>query len=57
MIILIVIWMVPVLGLFVSSFRYPQQISSYGWWEVFGDFLNGRTKMARLAGAIRLRSD
>ncbi|MGI9256884.1 MAG: carbohydrate ABC transporter permease [Salinispira sp.] len=38
MIILIVIWMVPVLGLFVSSYRYPQQISSYGWWEVFGDF-------------------
>jgi len=29
------LWAVPVLGLFVSSFRDPYAISSTGWWETF----------------------
>lgn len=38
MLILVIIWTVPTMGLLVSSFRHPQQINNYGWWEVFGDF-------------------
>ena len=38
MLIFVIFWTVPVLGLLVSSLRHPQQISNYGWWEVFGDF-------------------
>jgi alpha-glucoside transport system permease protein len=38
MLTLVILWTVPSLGLFVSSFRQPQQISNYGWWTVLGDF-------------------
>lgn len=38
MTLLILFWLVPVFGLLVSSLRYPQQISNYGWWDIFGDF-------------------
>ncbi|PZX17525.1 maltose ABC transporter membrane protein /trehalose ABC transporter membrane protein /sucrose ABC transporter membrane protein [Palleronia aestuarii] len=30
---LVVIWLVPTIGLFVSSFRERDQISASGWWE------------------------
>jgi len=29
------IWIVPTLGLFISSFRPPQDINTTGWWTVF----------------------
>jgi alpha-glucoside transport system permease protein len=38
LLILVLLWTIPSFGLFVSSFRYPQQISNYGWWQVLGDF-------------------
>lgn len=31
------IWMVPILGLFISSLRPPSQINTSGWWTVFRD--------------------
>ena len=33
--VIVVIWFVPSLGLLVSSFRPAEAISSTGWWEVF----------------------
>ncbi len=33
---LIVIWTVPTIGLFVTSFRDKQAISNSGWWAAFG---------------------
>ncbi|KJL49352.1 L-arabinose transport system permease protein AraQ [Microbacterium hydrocarbonoxydans] len=34
-IIIAVLWTIPTLGLFISSFRPRDQISSSGWWEFF----------------------
>lgn len=33
---LIVVWTVPTIGLFVTSFRDKQSISNSGWWSAFG---------------------
>jgi len=35
-----VIWIIPSLGLFVSSFRGRDDVLSSGWWTVFGNFFN-----------------
>ncbi len=37
LIILMLIWIVPTLGLLISSFRSPGAISTSGWWTAFGD--------------------
>jgi alpha-glucoside transport system permease protein len=34
-IVLIILWILPTFGLFVSSFRHQSDISSTGWWTVF----------------------
>lgn len=34
---IILIWVVPILGLLVSSFRTPEAINNTGWWTVFGN--------------------
>jgi len=33
-----VLWMIPLIGLLVTSFRYRVDATSTGWWTVFGDF-------------------
>jgi alpha-glucoside transport system permease protein len=35
LILLAVIWTIPTLGLFVSSFRHQDDVNSTGWWTVF----------------------
>ena len=35
--ILVVIWLIPTLGLFISSFRSEADIKTSGWWEWFTD--------------------
>ena len=39
LIVLILIWFVPILGLLVSSFRAPEAINTTGWWTVLGNIL------------------
>ena len=34
------VWMIPTLGLLVTSFRSPENISGSGWWTVFADLFN-----------------
>jgi len=34
LLLLVIIWTIPTLGIFVSSFRDRQQIASSGWWKV-----------------------
>jgi len=34
---IILIWVVPILGLLVSSFRTPEAINNTGWWTVFAN--------------------
>jgi alpha-glucoside transport system permease protein len=36
-----IIWLVPTVGLLVSSLRTPQAIRSTGWWTVFDDLFSG----------------
>lgn len=36
-----ILWLVPTIGLFISSLRTPQAIRSTGWWTVFADLFSG----------------
>jgi len=42
-VIIAVLWLIPALGLMVSSFRAPQAIRANGWWTVFGEIFNSAT--------------
>ncbi len=45
--ILVLLWLLPTIGLFVSSFRDRDQISNSGWWQApFSVDLNFRTRVA-----------
>jgi alpha-glucoside transport system permease protein len=35
LLLLVMIWTIPTLGLFISSFRQPFDIQTTGWWDVF----------------------
>ncbi len=35
---IVIIWIIPTLGILVSSFRPPALVESTGWWTVFTDF-------------------
>lgn len=46
-VILVLLWLLPTIGLFVSSFRDRDQISNSGWWQApFSVDLNFRTRVA-----------
>ena len=35
-----ILWMIPALGLIISSFRTPSDIRGSGWWSVFGNLFD-----------------
>ncbi|QAY69390.1 carbohydrate ABC transporter permease [Xylanimonas protaetiae] len=40
-IVLAILWTLPTLGLFISSFREQADINRTGWWTIFGNILTG----------------
>lgn len=47
-VVLVILWLVPTIGLFVSSFRERDQISASGWWST--PFAVEQTFRARASG-------
>jgi alpha-glucoside transport system permease protein len=35
LLLIVILWSIPTLGLLISSFRYPFDIQTSGWWTVF----------------------
>jgi alpha-glucoside transport system permease protein len=35
--IIVIIWIIPTLGVLISSFRTPAEVDTNGWWTVFGN--------------------
>ena len=35
LLLLVLLWTIPTMGLFISSFRQPMDIATTGWWLVF----------------------
>ena len=46
--VLVILWVLPTLGLFISSFRTADQISSTGWWKA--PFATEQTLQGRTGG-------
>jgi alpha-glucoside transport system permease protein len=41
-IVIALLWTIPTLGLFLTSFRTEDDINSSGWWTIFGDLFDGQ---------------
>ncbi|MFB9950202.1 carbohydrate ABC transporter permease [Rhizobium puerariae] len=50
-----IVWLIPTLGIFVTSFRDPAQITSAGWWTAFTS--SAQTTAVRLADPSAARQD
>lgn len=50
-----IIWLIPTLGILVTSFRDPQQITSSGWWTAFSSA--SQTTASRLADPSTARQE
>lgn len=54
-ILICIIWLIPTLGILVTSFRDPAQITSSGWWTAFGSA--SQTTAGRLADPSAARQE
>jgi len=43
-VVLAILWTLPTMGLFITSFRARLDIGRTGWWTVFGDLFTGRAE-------------
>ncbi|MDH4117507.1 MAG: carbohydrate ABC transporter permease [Acidimicrobiia bacterium] len=39
--VVVILWMIPTVGLLISSFRTPEAINTSGWWTVFANLFDG----------------
>ncbi len=46
LLLLVIIWSIPTLGLFVSSFRNRFDIQTSGWWNIFLTASGRRSKLS-----------
>jgi alpha-glucoside transport system permease protein len=53
--IIVIVWLVPTLGIFVSALRDKDQITVSGWWTAFAG--SSQTSAARLGGADAQKPD
>src|SRR5262245_43624588 len=53
--IIVVIWLVPTLGIFVSALRDKDQITVSGWWTAFAG--SSQMSAVRLAGGDKAQQD
>ena len=37
LLVLVIVWSIPIIGLFISSIRPQDNVLSTGWWTVFGE--------------------
>ncbi|MFO7730028.1 MAG: carbohydrate ABC transporter permease [Spirochaetia bacterium] len=49
---IILIWVVPILGLLVSSFRTPEAINNTGWWTVFGSLFTAEWTLSNYISVL-----
>ena len=40
--VLVVVWLIPTIGLLISSFRSADAVRTSGWWTIFGDLFDFR---------------
>src|SRR5215510_7150211 len=53
--VIVVIWLIPTLGIFVTALRDKDQIAVSGWWTAFSG--SSRTIAVRLAGPDKATQD
>jgi alpha-glucoside transport system permease protein len=52
LLVIILIWVVPILGLLVSSFRTPDAINNTGWWTVFGNLFTAEWTLSNYISVL-----
>src|ERR1700710_108692 len=52
---IVIVWLVPTLGIFVTALRDKDQITVSGWWTAFSG--SSQTTAVRLAGADKQQQD
>jgi len=50
--IIVIVWIIPTLGVLISSFRPPDDVNSSGWWTVFTNLGNNQWTLANYKGVL-----
>ena len=50
--IIVIVWIIPTLGVLISSFRLPDDVNSSGWWTVFTNLGNNEWTLSNYKGVL-----